>query len=240
MPKFLCEPLILWLFMLCRYRGWKNIPHPDALLQGNYNTNSSLHIRLNSLRKTNPGAEARNEWSIRTAGSFLASRFASSFFLESTKVTNSPRNTSTVSCRHPNMLKCGLWTCQRKEAHPSYSPSSSSNSPSSSAVASWYCWYSETKSFMFDSASVNSISSMPSPVYQCKNALRRNIAVKYSWVESTPRNNTEKTTYVKLSLKTTSWILYYNVTPILLNIVQKYVTIQKNNIPYKQMMISKI
>merc|ERR1711948_43495 len=62
----------------------------------------------------------------------------------------------------------------------SYSPSSSSNSPSSSAVASWYCWYSETRSFMFDSASVNSISSMPSPVYQCKKALRRNIAVKYS------------------------------------------------------------
>merc|ERR1712178_655445 len=62
----------------------------------------------------------------------------------------------------------------------SYSPSSSSNSPSSSAVASWYCWYSETKSFIFDSASVNSISSMPSPVYQCKNAFRRNIAVKYS------------------------------------------------------------
>jgi len=48
----------------------------------------------------------------------------------------------------------------------SYSPSSSSNSPSSSAVASWYCWYSDTRSFMFDSASVNSISSMPSPVYQ--------------------------------------------------------------------------
>lgn len=43
---------------------------------------------------------------------------------------------------------------------------SSSNSPSSSTVASWYCWYSETRSFMFDSASVNSISSMPSPVYQ--------------------------------------------------------------------------
>merc|ERR1712096_358029 len=34
-------------------------------------------------------------------------------------------------------------------------------------VASWYCWYSDTKSFMLDSASVNSISSMPSPVYQC-------------------------------------------------------------------------
>merc|ERR1712098_495714 len=48
----------------------------------------------------------------------------------------------------------------------SYSPSSSSNSPSSSAVASWYCWYSLTKSLRFDSASVNSISSMPSPVYQ--------------------------------------------------------------------------
>ena len=57
--------------------------------------------------------------------------------------------------------------------HPSYSPSSSSNSPSSSAVASWYCWYSETRSFMLDSASVNSISSIPSPVYQCKKALRR-------------------------------------------------------------------
>merc|ERR1711918_201903 len=53
----------------------------------------------------------------------------------------------------------------------SYSPSSSSNSPSSSAVASWYCWYSDTKSFMFDSASVNSISSMPSPVYQWKEGL---------------------------------------------------------------------
>merc|ERR1711977_476070 len=62
----------------------------------------------------------------------------------------------------------------------SYSPSSSSNSPSSSAVASWYCWYSDTKSFILDSASVNSISSMPSPVYQWMNALRRNMAVKNS------------------------------------------------------------
>merc|ERR1712225_232084 len=62
----------------------------------------------------------------------------------------------------------------------SYSPSSSSNSPSSSAVASWYCWYSETKSFMLLSASVNSISSIPSPVYQCKNALRRNMPVNCS------------------------------------------------------------
>merc|ERR1719245_942424 len=62
----------------------------------------------------------------------------------------------------------------------SYSPSSSSNSPSSSAVASWYCWYSETRSFMLLSASVNSISSMPSPVYQRRKALRLNMAVKYS------------------------------------------------------------
>merc|ERR1711981_1466095 len=62
----------------------------------------------------------------------------------------------------------------------SYMSSSSSNSPSSSAVASWYCWYSDTRSFMLDSASVNSISSIPSPVYQCRNALRRNMAVKYS------------------------------------------------------------
>merc|ERR1712179_469440 len=58
--------------------------------------------------------------------------------------------------------------------------SSSSNSPSSSAVASWYCWYSETRSFMFDSASVNSISSMPSPVYQWRKALRRNMPVNCS------------------------------------------------------------
>merc|ERR1719390_71542 len=62
----------------------------------------------------------------------------------------------------------------------SYSSSSSSNSPSSSAVASWYCWYSDTRSFMFDSASVNSISSMPSPVYQWRNALRRNMPVNCS------------------------------------------------------------
>ena len=33
---------------------------------------------------------------------------------------------------------------------------------------------------MFDSASVNSISSMPSWVYQCKNALRLNMAVNWS------------------------------------------------------------
>merc|ERR1712048_959908 len=58
--------------------------------------------------------------------------------------------------------------------------SSSSNSFSSSAVASWYCWYSETKSFMLDSASVNSISSIPSVVYQCKKAFLLNIAVNCS------------------------------------------------------------
>merc|ERR1711865_818649 len=62
----------------------------------------------------------------------------------------------------------------------SYSPSSSSNSPSSSALASWYCWYSDTRSFMLDSASVNSISSMPSPVYQWRNAFLRNIIVNCS------------------------------------------------------------
>merc|ERR1719473_585249 len=80
----------------------------------------------------------------------------------------------------------------------SYSPSYSSNSPSSSAVASWYCWYSETKSFILLSASVNSISSMPSPVYQCRKALRRNMPVKYSatrlnisWIAvELPRNPT--------------------------------------------------
>merc|ERR1740130_2220841 len=33
---------------------------------------------------------------------------------------------------------------------------------------------------MLDSASVNSISSMPSPVYQCRKALRRNMAVNCS------------------------------------------------------------
>eukprot|EP01084_Bolivina_argentea_P311568 539346_1 len=60
------------------------------------------------------------------------------------------------------------------------SPSSSSNSPSSSTVASWYCWYSETRSFMLDSASVNSISSIPSPVYQWRKALRRNMLVNCS------------------------------------------------------------
>merc|ERR1712232_1440306 len=61
-----------------------------------------------------------------------------------------------------------------------YISSSSSSSSPSSAVASWYCWYSDTRSFMLDSASVNSISSMPSPVYQCKNALRRNMPVNCS------------------------------------------------------------
>merc|ERR1719156_485587 len=82
--------------------------------------------------------------------------------------------------------------------HWSYSPSSSSNSPSSSAVASWYCWYSDTRSFMLLSASVNSISSMPSPVYQWRNAFRRNIDVKksatrlnISWIAvEFPRNAT--------------------------------------------------
>merc|ERR1711918_330079 len=72
----------------------------------------------------------------------------------------------------------GLW----QKIYSSFSSiSSSSPSPSSSATpASWYCWYSDTRSFMLDSASVNSISSMPSPVYQWRKALRRNIAVNCS------------------------------------------------------------
>merc|ERR1719333_88807 len=61
-----------------------------------------------------------------------------------------------------------------------YISSSSSSSSPSSAVASWYCWYSETKSFMLDSASVNSISSIPSVVYQCKKAFLLNMAVNCS------------------------------------------------------------
>ena len=44
--------------------------------------------------------------------------------------------------------------------------SSSSNSPPSRRSRPGYRWYSDTRSFMLDSASVNSISSMPSPVYQ--------------------------------------------------------------------------
>merc|ERR1712017_42355 len=75
---------------------------------------------------------------------------------------------------------CTRMSAFEKHIYASSSPSSSSNSPSSSAVASWYCWYSDTKSFILDSASVNSISSIPSPVYQCRKALRRNIAVNYS------------------------------------------------------------
>merc|ERR1719399_1094721 len=60
--------------------------------------------------------------------------------------------------------------------------SASVNSISSipSAVASWYCWYSETRSFMLDSASVNSISSIPSQVYQWRKAFLRNMAVNCS------------------------------------------------------------
>merc|ERR1719445_1939303 len=74
-------------------------------------------------------------------------------------------------CRLHGGLWCGL---------NAYSISSSSSNSSSSAVASWYCWYSETRSFMIDSASVNSISSIPSPVYQWRKAFRRNIAVNCS------------------------------------------------------------
>merc|ERR1712179_394995 len=68
-------------------------------------------------------------------------------------------------------------------------PLSSHTSSSSSTVASWYCWYSEIRSFMLDSASVNSISSIPSPVYQWRKALRlymaencSEILLKISWI----------------------------------------------------------
>merc|ERR1719296_662150 len=90
------------------------------------------------------------------------------------------RNTQKqrLACRPALHASPRIHTC--RPHCMSYSPSSSSNSPSSSAVASRYCWYSETRSFMLLSASVNSISSIPSPVYQCKKALRRNMAVKNS------------------------------------------------------------
>merc|ERR1719174_3674712 len=71
-------------------------------------------------------------------------------------------------------------TTVRKRSFMASPSSSSSSSSPSSAVASWYCWYSDTRSFMLDSASGNSISSMPSPVYQWRNALRLNIAVNCS------------------------------------------------------------
>ena len=43
----------------------------------------------------------------------------------------------------------------------SYSPPSSSHSPCASAVASWYCWYSETRSFILLAASVHSFAQQP-------------------------------------------------------------------------------
>merc|ERR1711975_46460 len=80
-------------------------------------------------------------------------------------------NNYRLKCYHKGFSTVSLST---------YISSSSSYSASSSAVASWYCWYSDTRSFMLDSASVNSISSIPSPVYQWRKALRRNIAVNCS------------------------------------------------------------
>merc|ERR1719440_462127 len=109
------------------------------------------------------------------------------------------RNIDVPVARQQRMLRFAqTHNAQGAQGSISYSPSSSSNSPSSSAVASWYCWYSLTRSFMFDSASVNSISSMPSPVYQWRKALRLNMAVKYSatrlnisWIAvELPRNAT--------------------------------------------------
>merc|ERR1719153_189313 len=76
------------------------------------------------------------------------------------------------------MIECNkiwLYMFLVKNYASSSSSSSSSNSPSSSALASWYCWYSDTRSFILDSASVNSISSIPSPVYQWRKAFLLNI-----------------------------------------------------------------
>merc|ERR550537_1495912 len=73
----------------------------------------------------------------------------------------------SMQCLNTSQLGVSMTDAHvRAQGCMSYSPSSSSNSPSSSAVAFWYCWYSETRAFMLDSASVNSISSIPSPVYQ--------------------------------------------------------------------------
>ena len=54
----------------------------------------------------------------------------------------------------------------------------------------WYCWYSAIRSFILLSASVNSISSIPSPVNQCRKAFLLNMRVnwseillKISWME---------------------------------------------------------
>ena len=49
-----------------------------------------------------------------------------------------------------------------------------------SVVASWYCWCVEMRSFMLLSASVNSILSIPSPVYQWRKACLWNMAVNFS------------------------------------------------------------
>merc|ERR1719479_438019 len=70
--------------------------------------------------------------------------------------------------------------CWLQSQSCSSSSPSSSNWSSSSTVASWYCWYSEIRSFMLDSASVNSISSIPSPVYQWRKAFLLNMAVNCS------------------------------------------------------------
>ena len=61
-------------------------------------------------------------------------------------------------------------TLESKQVYCSaYLASSAEGSPSyagSSALASWYCLYSKTRSSIFASASENFISSLPSPVYR--------------------------------------------------------------------------
>merc|ERR1711894_465096 len=59
-----------------------------------------------------------------------------------------------------------------------YPPTTSGSSPKCDILEGWQKHV--CLPFMLLSASVNSISSIPSPVYQCKNALRRNIDVNCS------------------------------------------------------------
>src|SRR5687767_10579818 len=98
-------------------------------------------------------------------------------------------NASVHTSKFPTIKPTGFQPWLAYSSASRGASSSYSSSPSETE-ASWYCWYSETKSFMLDSASVNSISSIPSPVYQCKKALRLNMAVNWSptrlnssWIE---------------------------------------------------------
>merc|ERR1712007_365759 len=68
------------------------------------------------------------------------------------------------------------------QTFPHSSSLSAEEAPSSSYLALSLSWYSVIKSRTFLSASWNSISSIPSPLYQCKKALRLKSAP--NWVAS--------------------------------------------------------